>query len=127
MERVGVAGDAFTGEAEDGGGLANFAEEEFGLFEGIGDDDDLRAGVEDGGMEGFDGDDGGFAPLAGTAEDEAVGFVIEDGFLDGVGLEVEKFLGPLGDDWDCWFWTHLGIAMIGGFDEAVEKCVGHGG
>ena len=51
-------------------------------------------------MEGFNGDYGGFAPLAGTAENEPVGVVIEDGCLDFVRVEVEGFIGPFGDGWD---------------------------
>ena len=47
--------------------------------------------------------------MAGTAENEPVGVVIEDGCLDFVGVEVEGFFGPFGDDW--YFWRHFRIAV----------------
>ncbi len=41
-------------------------------------------------MDGFNGGDGGFSPLACGAEEEAGGIAVEDGGLDGVGREVER-------------------------------------
>ena len=49
--------------------------------------------------------------MAGTAENEPVGVVIEDGCLDGAGLEIEGFLRPFGDGWDCDFWRHFRTAV----------------
>lgn len=110
----GVAADDAAAVGEDGGcgvdavSFAEFAGEQEretaeeaqhfgGLVERGGGEEDLGVGAGPGEVEGFDGGDPGFAPLAGAADDEAVGVVVEDFSLDGVGLEVEDAGSPRGD------------------------------
>lgn len=81
----------------DGGGIGgDFFDDDAGVVFGIREDEDLGFRVLEGIMEGLYGDDGRLAPLAGAAEDEAMGVVVEDFGLFGFGVEIEGGFGPGG-------------------------------
>jgi hypothetical protein len=110
FDGVLFAAGAALGDAKRGSVGDDFFDDDAGAVFTIGEDEDFRFRVIDGVVEGFDGDDGGFSPLAGAAEDEAVGFVVEDFDLFGLGLEVEGGFGPLAGFFEgfWYFRTHFG-------------------
>ena len=75
----------------------DFAESFAGLAAGGGDDEDGDSGVGDEAVDGEDGGDGRFSPLAVAIEGEAavVDGLMEDFFLGGVGNKVEEFAGEI--------------------------------
>lgn len=96
FEGVAFAVGAAAGDFDGGGVGGDFFDDDAGVIFGIGEDEDFGFGVIQGVMEGFDGDDGGLAPLAGATEDEAMGVVVEDFGLLGFGVEKEDGFGPGG-------------------------------
>ena len=97
FDGVLLAVSVAAADVERGGVGDEFFDDDAGVVLGIGEDDDFRFGVLEGKVEGFEGDEGGLAPLAGATEDEAVAIVIEDFDLFGFGFEIEGGFGPLAD------------------------------
>jgi len=96
FDGVTFAVSAAAGDFDGGGVGGDFFDDNAGVIFGIGEDEDFGFGVIQGEMEGFDGDDGGLAPLAGATEDEAMGVVVEDFGLFGFGVEKEGGFSPGG-------------------------------
>lgn len=102
-EDEGVLVDAVRGEgdgevAEEGFG---FAKPFGGLGEGAAGGEDEAVGVVEGEVDGLEGGDGGFAPLAGAAEEEPGGGGVEDGFLGGVRREGTLRACPIRGGGNC--------------------------
>jgi len=112
LERDGIIAVAAHGVAEFTDKVAGFSYKFAALAVAGRNDEDEAPGMRLQAMQGFDGADGGFSPLAAAVEDDELLQAAEHGGLDGIGLKSEPGAGEVdgidvgeagGQDVDGWF------------------------